>query len=183
MKHRLCNRIILFTLLIMCSFSCSSDLDFEQAKDFNIQPVFTTNLAYLKGNASDFVENGVELPVFSYVANVDFLSKSFVEEDLVKAELYFRVKNTINRAYLFNITFLNENNAPIYAIAINVPAYAGTEILAEKTEIFTAANVSILKKTTKMAFAIVMFPGPPLTESSPGRVELSSSITAYFDVE
>lgn len=183
MKYRFYNRIILFTLLILCSFSCSSDLDYDQVNDFNIQPVFTTNLAYLKGNASDFVENGVELPVFSYLTNVDFLNTSFVEEDLVKAELYFRVKNTINRAYLFNITFLNANNAPIHAITMNVPAYSGTEILAEKTETFTAANVDILKKTTKLAFAIVMYPGPPLTESSPGRVELSSSITAYFDVE
>lgn len=183
MKYRFCNRIILLTLLVLCSFSCSSDLDYDQVNDFNIQPVFTTNLAYLEMKAPDFVENGIEVPAFSYLTNTEFLNNTFVEQDLVKAELYFRVKNTINRAYRFNVAFLNAANAPIYSITMNVPAYSGTETLTEKTETFTAANIDVLKKTTKLAFTVVMLAGPPLTESSPGRVELSSSVTAYFDVE
>lgn len=183
MKPGLCNRIILFMLLVLCSFSCSSDLDFEQANDFNIQPVFTTNLAYLEAKAPDFVENGMQQPIFSYFTNVDFFRTSFIEEDLVKAELYFRIKNTINRAYTFDITFLDVNNIAIYNIRMDVVAYNGTETLVEKTVPFTAADVDILKRTSKMVFTVVMRPGPPLTETSPGRVELSSSITAYFDIE
>lgn len=183
MKFRFYNRVILIALLILCSFSCSSDLNYDQVNDFNIQPVYTTNLAYIEAKAPDFVENGIEQRFFSYLTNVEFLNKSFVQEDLIKAELYFRIKNTINRAYRYNVTFLNASNTPIYAITMNVPAYAGTETLTEKTETFAAANISILKNTTKLAFSIVMQPGPPLTESSPGRVELSSSITAYFDIE
>lgn len=183
MKFRFYNRIILIALLILCSFSCSSDLDYDQVNDFNIQPVFTTNLAYLEEKAPDFVENGVEDPFFYYLTNVEFLNKSFVQEDLVKAELYFRIKNTISRAYRFNVTFLNASNAPIYTITMDVPEYNGTETLTEKTEIFTAANMSILKNATKLNFSVIMLQGLPLTESSPGRVELSSSITAYFDVE
>jgi len=120
---------------------------------------------------------------FSNVSNVDFLNTPFVVEDLVKGELYFRVKNTIARAYTFNITFLNVNNAPIHSISINVPAYNGTEILVEKTETFEGANIDILKSTTKMIFSVAMLQGPPLTVDSTGRIELGSSITAYFDVK
>lgn len=167
----------------MTSISCSSDLDFEQAKEFNIQPVFTTNFAYLKGTAPDFIENGVETPIFSYTTNTDFLDNSFVEEDLLKAELYFRIKNTIQRSYRFNVTFLNETGAPIHTIEMDVPASTGAETLVERTETFSAANVDIIKSTTKMIFTVVMFAGPPLTPSSPGRVELSSSLTAYFYIE
>ncbi|QKJ64629.1 hypothetical protein [Flavobacterium sp. M31R6] len=183
MKNRFYNRVILLIALALCAFSCSSDLDFNQANNFNTQPVFTTNLAYLEAKAPDFIINGSEQPLFSYVSNVDFLNTSFVQEDLVKTELYFRIKNTIARAYFYNVTFLDQNNSPIYTITMNVPAYSGKEVLVEKTEIFTAANVDILKRTTKMVFSIAMLPGPPLTASSPGRVELSSSITAYFDVK
>ena len=72
---------------------------------------------------------------------------------------------------------------PIYSINLNVPAYNGTEILVEKTEVFTTTNVAILKNTTKMGFSISMLPGMPISASTTGRVELSSSLTAYFDIK
>lgn len=174
---------IMGILLLMLSFSCSSDLDFEQANQLNVTPVFTTNLAYFSLEANQFVVNGVEQSAFSYIANVDFFDKGIIRDDLVKAELYFRVKNTINRAYTYNITFLDVNNAPIYNINMNMPAYNGTEVVVEKTEIFDSSNLDILKNTNQMIFSIIMFPGPPLTTASPGRIELSSSVTAYFDVK
>jgi hypothetical protein len=183
MKQRVYNRIILFFTLILCSFSCSSDLDFDQVNDFNSKPVFTTNLAYFKLEASDFVINDTEQHFFSYITNVDFFNTPFVESDLVKTELYFRIKNTIARSYIYNITFLDQNDAPIHLITIDVAAYNGTEVLVEKTETFTTADVEILKRTTKMVFSIIMSQGPPLATSSSDRVELSSSITAYFDVK
>lgn len=183
MKHRIYYRIILITTLVLCTFSCSSDLDFNQVEDFTAQPVVTTNLAYYEAKAPDFEAAGAGLNVYPYIANVDFLNTSFVEEDLIKAELYFRIKNTIARAYNYNITFLDVNNAPVKIINIPVGAYNGTEILEEKTVLFTSADVAILKSTTKMVFSITILPGPPLTASSPGRIEMSSSITAYFDVK
>ena len=183
MKFTFFQRIILIVTIGCFFLSCSSDLDFEQAKDFNIQPVFTTNLAYVKGEASDFISNGSESPLLTYTSNVDFLNTSFVEDDLVRTELYFRVKNTIERAYTFNVVLLDENDVPIYRINIDVPAYNGTEVLVEKTEIFTGANVDILKRTTKMFFSVLMHQGVPITNTTPGRIEFSSSITAYFDVQ
>lgn len=83
MKHRLYIRIILISMLVLSAFSCSSDLDFDQANDLTVQPVFTTNLAYLEAKASNFVINGSEQPLFSYISSVDFFSSSFVENDLV----------------------------------------------------------------------------------------------------
>jgi hypothetical protein len=184
MKQIFHNKILLIAALVLCSFSCSSDLDFGQADDFSAQPVFTTNLAYLEAKAPEFELGGGGQYVYSYVANVDFLSTSFVEDDLIKAELYFRIKNTIARAYIYDIVFLDVNNAPIKNIKIDVPASVnGAEVLVDPTIIFDASNIDILKKTTKMVFSITMLAGPPLTATSPGRIELSSSITAYFDVK
>lgn len=182
MKFTFFKAIILINLIGCCFFSCSSDLDFDQANDFNVQPTFIGNLAYINIDAQDFISNGTETPIFSYTSDVDVLGKPFIEENLVKTELYFRIKNTINRAYAFNITFLNNNGAPIYNIRMDVPAYNGSEVIVEKTETFTAANINILKNTAKMVFSFRMFAGPPITAATPGRVELSSGITAYFDI-
>jgi hypothetical protein len=183
MKFTFFKKIILITTLSCCIFSCSSDLDFNQVNDFNMQPVFIGNLAYINRDAADFISNGTETPILSYTSDVDVLGKSFVKENLVKTELYFRIKNTINRSYAFNVTFFNKNGVPIYNIKkMDVPAYNGSEVIVEKTETFTAANLSILENTTKMVFSVRMFAGPPITAATPGRVELSSGITAYFDV-
>lgn len=175
--------IILITFLVSCFSSCSSDLDFEQANNFNIQPVVTTNLAYIKANASDFISNGAESPLLSFTSNVDFLNTSFVEEDLVKTELYFRIKNTINRSFVFNIVFIDSDGLPVYNLRMDVPAGNGTEVIVEKTEIFTVANIDILKNTSQMSFSILMLNGTPISATTPGRVEMSSGITAYFDIK
>ena len=182
MKYSFFKRIIGILLLVL-SFSCSSDLDFEQTDQLNIKPVFTTNLAYFLLEANQFLVDGVEQNSFSYISNVDFFSTGFIRDDLVRTDLYFRVKNTINRAYTYNITFLDVNNIPIYDVNIDVPAYNGTEIVVEKTEKFDSSNIDILKNSKSIVFSVLMLPGPPLTAASPGRVELSSSITAYFDVK
>jgi hypothetical protein len=182
MKYSFFKRTIGILLLIL-TFSCSSDLDFNQADQFNIKPVFTTNLAYFKLEAGQFVVDGVEQSTFSYISNVDFFNTGFIRDDLVRTELYFRVKNTINRAYTYNITFLDANSIPIHTINMEIPAYNGTEIVVEKTEVFNSSNIDILKNTKSIIFSILMLPGPPLNAASPGRVELSSSITAYFDVK
>ena len=147
-------------------------MDFDQVNDFNMQPVFIGNLAYINIDASDFISNGSETPIFSYTSDVDVLNKAFIEENLVKTELYFRIKNTINRAYAYNVLFLDKNGAPIYTIRMDVPAYNGTEIIVEKTETFTAANIDILKNTAKMVFSIRMFSGPPITAATPGESNL-----------
>lgn len=183
MKFTFLNKYILLTAFVCCFFSCSSDLDFEQVDDFKIEPVVTTNLAYIKGDASNFISNGSESPLINYYSSVDFLRTSFLQKDLIKADLYFRIKNTIPRAFTYNVTFLNEINSPIYSLTMNVPAYNGTEIVFKRTETFTPVNIDVLKNTATMVFSVLMLPGTPITATTPGRIELSSSITAYFEVE
>jgi len=146
MKYFFFKRII-GILLLLLSFSCSSDLDFEQTNQLNIKPVFTTNLAYFPLKANQFVINGIEQSAFSYIADVDFFDKGIIRDDLVRTDLYFRVKNTINRAYIYDITFLDANNTPIHVVNMGIPAYNGTEIVVEKTEIFNSSNIEILKNT------------------------------------
>jgi hypothetical protein len=185
MERIFSNRNISFVILVLSVFSCSSDLDFEQTKDFNAQPVITLNLAYIQREAPDFVENGIELPPLSHTTTVGFFDSSLVNDHLVKAELYIRIKNTINRAFTFDIDLKDDNDALVKNIKIEVPASVdGSEKLVDPIIVFEGSEVDELRSTTQMVFTVSTDPaGPPLSEVSKGRVELSSSITAYFDVK
>lgn len=185
MKHIFYNRLILIIFLVLCSLSCSSDLDFEQANDFDAQPVFTTNLAYLDIKAADLEPLGTGGGSNDFTADVEFLDNSFVSDDLVKAELNFRFKNSIPRKFIFNVVFLDINSAPIYSIG-PIPVEASvnnSDVLPPPTKVIFDANSDLLKNARKMVFSITVLAGPPLTINSPGRIEMSSSITAGFKVE
>lgn len=186
MKYSFMNKIIGMLSVSLLLFSCSSDLDFNQVDELNAKPVFTTNLAYLNLKASQFVINGVEESPSPYIANVDFLKKPAVANDLIKAELFFKVKNTINRGYNYTITLLDVNSIPTYpSITMNIPAaYNGTTVIVPKTVVFDSSTIDALKNTTYIVFSIELIPGlPPLTASSTGNIILSSSLTAYFDIK
>jgi len=102
---------------------------------------------------------------------------------LTRADLFFEIDNTINRAYTLDIVLRDINNQPLYSINFNVPAYIGTENLVTKTEIFENAKLDLLKRTTRMTFVLQMLSGPPLNENSLGNIKLRSGVTAYLIVQ
>jgi hypothetical protein len=182
MKFPFFKKIILIATLGYCLFSCSSDLDFNQAEDFNIQPVFTTNLAYFELKESGFFENGIEDGFFEHTSNVDFFSTPFVDDNLVKAEMNFRFKNAIPRDFVFSVDFQDVNDVSLYKISFNIPA--STPLFIPPPVSFDVSNLYIIKNTKRMVFSLAMNQGPPpLSPNSQNTMEMSSSLTAYFDVK
>ena len=176
-------RILGILLLTLFSFSCSSDLDFNQANDLKLEPVFISNLAYFDVPVNRFVTNGVEQSVIVDSPTVDVFNDAFFTNHLTRADLFFEIDNTINRAYTLDIVLRDINNQPLYSINLNVPAYTGTENLVTKTEIFENAKLDLLKRTTRMTFVLQMLSGPPLNENSLGNIKLRSGVTAYLIVQ
>jgi hypothetical protein len=177
------NKFFGIFILSLFFLSCSSDLDFDQVNDLKLEPIVVANLATFDIPANQFVIGGVEQPLvgdvmdFKVFENVDFT------DNLRRTDLYFEFNNTINRAYTINFYLLDANNTKLYTIPFDVPAYSGVPNVVTKTEIFENTKLVILKKTKKVAFAIAMFPGPPLTDSSLGSLKLRSSATLYFEVQ
>lgn len=177
------NRVLGMLILLLFSFSCASDLDFDQVNDVKIEPVFIANLAYFDILANQFVNGGVEQTVIFDVPTVDVFNDSFFRQRLKKIELSYEMINTIQRAYSVELVFLDRNNQPVHTLDFFVPAYTGVENKISKTETFEYAQLDLLKKTTKIAFTLRMFPGTPLTESSTGSLKMRSSVTAYLVIE
>lgn len=51
--------VLLFSVLF--SFSCSSDLDFNQTKNLRLEPAYVANLVYFDIPANEFVTNRIEM--------------------------------------------------------------------------------------------------------------------------
>ena len=49
-----------FATTVLLTFSCSSNLDFDQVNDFKSDPVFIANLTYFDIPANQFIANGRE---------------------------------------------------------------------------------------------------------------------------
>ncbi len=179
-------RILGVFILILFSFSCTSNLDFNQVNTLKLTPVVVANFATFEVSANQFLVNGVEIPFAGEVSNFDVFRDAYFNKSLTEADLFFEFSNTINRAYKINLYFLDINGQPISTITIpfTIPASTtGTPILVSKTVIFQNATLSQLKSTQKLGFTITMLPGTPLTASSLGSLKLRSSATVYLTLQ
>ena len=177
------NKFLGILILSSLFLSCSSDLDFDQINQLKLEPVVVLNLATFDVPANEFVIGGIEQNVAGDVVNFDVFRDTYFTDSLKRADFFFEINNTINRAYRINLYLLDANNLPLFTIPIDVPAYTGVQNLVTKTEIFENAKLDLLKKTMKIGFVITMYPGPALSESSLGSLKLRSSATVYFVVE
>ncbi|WP_281335940.1 hypothetical protein [Flavobacterium eburneipallidum] len=177
------NKYIGVLILAFFSFSCSSDLDFDQAYDVKLEPVIEANLATFEIQAHQFVVNGMEQNVAGDVLDLDVFNDDFFNENLTRADFDFEINNTINRAFRVSVYLLDDDDTILYTIPFNVPAYSGAVNTISKEEIFEKVKVNILKNTTKIAFVAALLPGPTLSENSLGSLKLRSSATIYLTVE
>jgi hypothetical protein len=183
MKAYNISRLFGIIILTLLSFSCSSDLDFNQVNDLKLEPVLIANLSYFDIPAKDFVDNVVEQNISYDVQNFNFFREKFFRDNLKRADFDFEIINTINRAYSLDLNFSDPNDQTVYTIRFDVPASTGTPVIVTKTEIFENATLDLLKTTTRIEFVLIMGPGPALSEDSLGSLKLRSSATVYLLLE
>lgn len=183
MKVLTFNRSIILAILLIFSFSCASDLDFEQVNTIKLEPVIVTNLAYFDAKATQFVTNGVERNIIFETSTIQIFDDSFFRQRLKKVELFYELENTINRAYTLDVLFLDKDNQSVHALKLAIPSYTGAENKTTKTDLFEGLQLDLLKKTTKITFILVMRPSRTMTDLSIGSLKLRSSITAYLVIE
>ncbi|MCV9930903.1 hypothetical protein OIU80_01280 [Flavobacterium sp. LS1R47] len=183
MKPYLHNMFLRLIIVAVLFCSCASDLDFDQTKDLTLEPVIVANLTYFDVKASAFVDNGTEQNVFFDAKDFDVFRDSFFRDNLKKAEFNFEIENTISRAYIVGMVFLDENNQVMHDTEINVPAYVNTPNSVKHTDVFENQTLDLLKKAVKLEIRITMLAGTPLTADSSGNLKLRSGATLYFEIK
>ncbi|KDN56154.1 hypothetical protein [Flavobacterium seoulense] len=178
------NRIIGIILLIGSTFSCSSDLDFDQANDLKLQPTVVGNFSYFNIAAADFVgDDGSQRNIQFDNQEFDVFRDRNLNSYLQKADFHFEITNTINRAYTLMVLLQDENNQTLDSILFTIPAYTGSNNTITRTEVFENQRLELLKRARKMEFLIAMSPGPALNKNSTGNLILRSSATVYLEIQ
>ena len=116
MKYTVFNTLLGMLFLTIVSSSCSSNLDFNQVNDLQLEPAYIANLAHFDIPAKEFVAGGIEQSVIYAVPTVDVFNNAFFRDNLVRADFDFKINNTINRAYTLDITLLDINNLHVFAV-------------------------------------------------------------------
>ncbi|RED26244.1 hypothetical protein BD847_0160 [Flavobacterium cutihirudinis] len=182
MKRNYINSILKIFAVAILFFSCSSDLDFDQAKDLKLEPVIVANLAYFSVPANLLAQNTENQPLFD-VRDFDVFKDKFFNDHLKRCDFDVEVENTIERNFIVTLRLLDANNTILETISYPVPAYKGSQnIVKYPTEVFQNLRLENLKRTVKIVF-VVLIDGEPLTEQSLGNLKLRSSATVYLDIE
>ena len=177
------SNLFLVALLSFFAYSCSSDLDFNQANDLKIKPVIITNLGSFEIDSKDFAGSGIQQTSFSEETTIELFNDSFFRRRLKKVELYFELSNTINRAYVVGLSFLNKNDVIVYSQSLSIPAYTFGENKIPITDIIVGSSLEQLKETTKIIFDLNQSPQSTSISVNQGTLKMKSGLTAYLVVE
>ncbi|MFA9190159.1 hypothetical protein AAGV28_02145 [Flavobacterium sp. FZUC8N2.13] len=170
----------------MCSFSCSSDLDFNQVNDLKLEPVVEANFSHFDVPATAFVASNGSERLWGYDdQDFDVFRDKYFNSYLQRADFYFEINNTINRAFSLSIVLFDSNDNQLTTIKIDVPAYLGSTSMITRTENFQNTRLDLLKRTRKMRFLVELErgSGPALDRNSTGSLVLRSSATVYLKIQ
>lgn len=176
--HRICLAVVL-----MCSFSCSSDLDFDQANDLKSKPVIVGNLSQLQVFASDFIaDDGSEKTFVLDDQNFDVFRDKYFTSYLQRADFFFETTNTIGRDYVLQIILLDQNEQRLLTVVLDVPTSTDENNTIKQTEIFENARLDLLKRARTMRFLITM-KSAVARATGEGSITLRSSATVYLEIQ
>lgn len=164
-----------FLVLLLLLHNCTKPIDFNQVDDLVLQPVVESSLIFYTARAEDFFVGGSEQNTAEDFVEVDFFSGSFIQESLVKVEFVFDIENSINRPYQLRLRFLDVNGQLLESFTVDTAASPTNQTIATThTEVFEGASLERIKQTGIIEFTLVMQPGEPINQNTPGEISVKS---------
>ena len=176
MKKIIAPFFLLTTILLLTS--CVKNLDFNQAKDFTIEPKFIASVVHFKIPSRSFVDaSNNEITEISDETILDVIKK-----ELVKAELEFEITNPFDRNFTVDIQFLDQNNNITHTIpSINV--LANSSKLKEKRTIDVVSSPQFLNtKKVRVTLRMSTATGTPINPSEAKEFVFKSAGTFTFKI-
>jgi len=112
-----------FFLVFLVLSACSSNLDFDQAKQLDIQPVFEGDILYFdlhdvnltdqSGNFRNVIKDTVDFGIFE---------DGKVRDGFVKADIEVAYNNTFNRHFTTIYYFIDDNDQPVESGQFDIAA-------------------------------------------------------------
>lgn len=162
--------------VFMFLISCTSDVDFDQIKNTEVNQRLTASFIYLSVDQNTFLNaNGTsEINAFSSQNNFDILSSDYFKDYLVQTNFTFTIENSFDRSFEIEFSFLDYRNIITNTFTVNVPRntnfthvqnYQGVDLLSllVAKELKLTMNLqpssdsSILDKNIEMNFEVKSF--------------------------
>jgi len=166
---------IAFICMGVFMLSCTKPIDFNQAEDLVLAPEFEASFIYFNEPASRFLANGVEVSQSQDFVDIDFFRYQFTTDNLQRVALVFETQNTINRAFAFNVDFIDIENVIQHSFTVFENASIdNTDTVSTYTEVFENEELLALKQTVRIAYTLQLLKGTPIETTSLGHIECKS---------
>ncbi len=177
-------RIQFLLLLFIVFSSCVKDLDFKQAEDLSITPVFNSSLVFFTLNQSNFLDTTglIETQSISDISDFRVFDNDFIQENLIGINFDIEVKNEFDRGFIANIDLLDENDAVVYQLTtLNI---AATQLDFTHKEVIDLSTNQALLDVTKIRVIISLAPSIILlNQNDPSEFEFKSSFTLFVETQ
>lgn len=178
------NKRLLPTIVVICAclfFSaCIKDTDFDQAEDIALTPVIELNLIYFNLQADRFFDTITSNPILTVIdtTEIRFLDDDILQENLKKADFYFKFTNSIPRNFQVNFQFLSVANDTAYVAGTFVPEGSiAAPVITEYFEIVEGEDVLRLTQANKVVVSVTI---DSSNENLEGSLNLKSKTTYYL---
>ncbi|TNJ43776.1 hypothetical protein KFZ70_07775 [Tamlana fucoidanivorans] len=165
-------------------WSCTKDVNFSQLNDLTLSPAVVSSLVFFDEPANTFYDNGSEVSAIQDFIMVDIFNNAFVQDDLVKSEFHFESKNAINRSFILQIDFFDISGKVLHTFQVSQEASGNAvETVSHHIEVFEGDDIEVLKQTQVVMFTLRVAAGQPIDEHTPGRIQLKSFASFYFEID
>ena len=180
MKKKL-HILFLFTAISTLFMACVKDIDFDQTDDIILGPVVALDFIFFNINSENFSDISPTNLIVTDTTFFDFLNEDFLVDNLIKADFYFKNKNSLPSQLITQYKFLDENNELNYEIIIPVNSGAiNNPVITEYNEIIDEASIGNLTSSNKLVVNVI---APSPLVNFDGTLNLESKTTYYLRVE
>ncbi len=171
---------------VMAFTSCVKDNEIGQNNSSEPSSSITSDLIVSSLNASSFNDESTqqERVIYLDTTQLDLMSSDFFNEELIKSNLSFHFKNSLNKDFRVDFEFLNDRNELKFALQIPISAGSKEKPISVKTSVvIETPELSTFKEATKLVYKITLLTNDEfLLSESEGELELHSDATYFFDI-
>jgi len=178
--------IFLMLTTFLLSTSCMSELDTDQAEQFNFQPVFEVDLLYFDLQNNNLVDqDGAFRQVVYDTLDLDIFDDGNVRDAFVKAEITVAYKNTFYRQFYTKFFFVDNNNYPVDSGVLLIPEAtpAEPEVTGETVFVFDNYNNPDFVNFRKIIIEVTVSPDDLPVEDAGLHVQAKGTFYTNITVQ
>ena len=175
--------LLSLTLCFVFFTSCSEEVDFEQAKNLTLEPVYEIDFVFASispPNLTDPISQQIE-PVLRDTLNYDLFGENTGEKYIQRVELLFEFENSIGSETEVNLDFLDPDDQVLHTVRITIPGGNVNNVTNfEHIEIFDRELIEQLNGVDRLATEV------RLTNSTVppgGRLKVKSKGTYFAEID